>query len=376
MRCYCVSGVVLAAAVAFAGYGGAAAASQGGSVMSNSAASPPTAAPLSSATPESPRAIPLGELSSADVVSLLHSWSLDRAFAAGFQEQQFDGLILESLLELDVSSPLALADLQKQFPNTSLLQWIKLKKLVRRVVDDAGGMVDAATLLHSSSSSVASGGGASSESREPRADEASDQRRELAGSSPSLGDGYGGVLVKRSKAIVALGPQGDVAFRRVGNESSLLIEADTVEFTSDHIAFSATEAFVANGTDLVQCCRDNQEAFNLTATEIKFLLAEAQDMRTDIRILKQEMVYLEERLNATCTAADEGAYSCYNVADDFSTCVESIETLELAWYGQLHALMHFANCSFEKHIVAEFGVCYLLQSCWLPLCQDGSNVSV
>lgn len=344
MRCYGLGGVMLAA-VAFTSRGEAIISSesqQSGSVgrgannspaSSSSSSSTPPSFSSSSSSATSSGAIPLEELSSSDVVALLHSWSLDRAFAAGFREQQFDGLILESLLELDVSSPPALADLQKQFPNSSMLQWIKLKKLVQRIVDDNGGVVDIASLAQSSGASSPGGdrGGAGDDDADD-AERASGPRRNLGVTLPAnLGSGYGGVLVKRSKAMVALGPEGDIALRRVGNQSSLLIEADTVEFTSNRLEFAAAEGFVANGTDLVQCCRDSQEALNLTATEIKFLVAEAQDMRTDIRILKQEMVYLEERLNATCVASDEGAYACYNVDDDYSTCVESIETLELAW---------------------------------------------
>ena len=258
---------------------------------------------------------PLRELSTEEAVALLQIWNLDGAFAEGFLAHRFDGGILSALLQVD-DLPDAAAELKAQFPKANVLQWIKLRNEVQAL--DANGAVPMAAIR--------------SELAGERAGEQQDgdaHRRGLASSSPL--DGFSGVHIRRDMAMLALGPSADVTLRRDGN-ASLAVEASSLDFSADDVNFAAGGRFVVNGTDLLTCCRDGAIQANRTAELVQYLLAEATDMRKDIMVLKQELVYLETRFNASCTAVDEAAYSCDDYSQTYTTsCVEAVTKLTTAW---------------------------------------------
>lgn len=258
---------------------------------------------------------PLRELSTEEAVALLQVWNLDGAFAEGFRAHRFDGGILSALLEVGDLAGMA-SELKSQFPYANVLQWIKLKNEVQAL--DAGAVPMAAIRSEL-------------EEKETAEQQDSDARRRGLGLASSSLDGFSGVHIRRDMAMLALGPAADVSLRRDGN-ASLAVDASSLDFSADDVNFAAGGRFVVNGTDLLRCCRDGAIEANRTGELVQYLLAEATDMRKDIMVLKQELVYLETRFNASCTAVDEAAYSCDDYSQSYTTsCVESVTKLTTAW---------------------------------------------
>ena len=249
----------------------------------------------------------LNELSTDDLLSLLRLWKLEAAFSKGFKANDYDGDVLEHLVDVDI--PNDLPSLQPKFPRADVMQWKKLQKKVRALVE-AGGVVDLSILDNVES--------------EP-ADEASRRRLDV-----DAGD-FGGIQIRKNNAMVAMGPAGDVALLRQGN-ASLHVSGDAVSFAADAVSFSGRESFEVNGTDLLQCCQDSQSADNETLTTVRQLKAEQLSIIDSVRILKQELFYLEKRFNASCTSVDEGTYSCNSVVSDYhDECIEEISSDTYIW---------------------------------------------
>ena len=267
------------------------------------------------AAEESTTMKPIGDLSTRDTLALLHSWNLDSAFAEGFEANQYDGMILEELLDLNF--PEELSHVHEQFPKANLLQWRKLQKLLTKLMQVDGGTVDVAALPHDAlgGDTDTTGARGTNGSTDGIGVDARGRRQLTAGNS-WMGSG---IHIKRDAASIALGVDADVVLTRAG-DGSLVLEADTLNITANNVTFAAGNSFVANDTDLLECCRSSQ--------------ANAAELYRDIVGINEQLFILEKRLNESCVSRDEAAYDCDWLTKGWTgsyECIEDIVAYEEIW---------------------------------------------
>lgn len=270
----------------------------------------------------------LADLDADELELLLRSWRLDTVFARGFKANNYDGDVLKHLVGMQI--PADLPSLQPKFPNADVMQWKKLQEKVSDVIS-SGGIVDLSELQIMSE------------------EESDNDHRQLAEDAASE---FSGIQILKRKAMVSMGPSGDISLMRKGN-ASLHVDTESVSFAANDVTFSARDGFVVNGTDLLQCCREGKATNNETLAKMQVLLDEQYALMDDVRVLSQELFLLEKRFNMSCRAVAESAYDCDDIVSDYTEeCNVEVASSDYVWCVEDRAPARCLDCMISSKLIA------------------------
>jgi len=163
---------------------------------------------------------------------------------------------------------------------------------------------------------------------------------------------FSGIQILKRKAMVSMGPSGDISLMRKGN-ASLHVDTESVSFAANDVTFSARDGFVVNGTDLLQCCREGKATNNETLAKMQVLLDEQYALMDDVRVLSQELFLLEKRFNMSCRAVAESAYDCDDIVSDYTEeCNVEVASSDYVWCVEDRAPARCLDCMISSKLIA------------------------